>query len=95
MDTKLNEKKEILLELYEDFNNDRLKTLMDLRDDLDEACDKSKSYELMNTICDGLIKFVDQTKNWSNFDKMSWFVKEAFVMGYLQATEDLLSADIE
>ena len=95
MDTKSNEKKEILLELYETFNKDRLKMLVDFRDDLNEEFDKSKSYELMNTICDGIIKFAEQTKNWSIFDKMSWFVKEAFVMGYLQATEDLLSADME
>ena len=94
MDTKSNEKKELLFGLYEEYNKDRQKMLIDLRNDLDEACDKSKSYELMNTICDGLIKFVDQTKSWSNLDKMSWFVKEAFVMGYLQATDDLLSADI-
>ena len=94
MEVKSNEKKELLLELYETFNKDRLKMLVDFRDDLNEEFDKSKSYELMNTICDGLIKFAEQTKNWSNFDKMSWFVKEAFVMGYLQATEDLLSADI-
>ena len=95
MDTKSNEKKEILLELYETFNKDRLKMLVDFRDDLNEEFDQSKSYELMNTICDGIIKFAEQTKNWSIFDKMSWFVKEAFVMGYLQATEDLLSADME
>ena len=94
MEVKSNEKKELLFGLYEEFNKDRLKTLMDLRDDLNEEFDKSKSYELMNTICDGLIKFAGQTKNWSNFDKMSWFVKEAFVTGYLQATEDLLSDDM-
>lgn len=76
--------------INETLNLDRLELLEKIREKLDESMTQNQAIDLLDQINMSLDKFREEIRDWSPTDRLLWFIKDAYIAGFLYATDTMV-----